>query len=403
MTRLGRAQGIALVAFAAAIPVGEGLAMGLLALVTLIGGVRLVLEGAYAAKRWQMEPFIGFGIWVLAGIGAWLWGGYGVLDAGEFSRWLPILALGLVPWFIVNVEAKYREQAAVAFLVVLILAAVFSLLTVGLNARPGEWLVRGASGGVVQGRMPFDSSRTVAGGFYFHRLKFAHVASLGFVLLAVRLLVAKLSLRRRVFEGVAVAILGTALMFTFARAALLGVAAGVAIVALLTPGRRRLLCLGLAAAGLAIAMLSEPVRERIASIVAAQASSERAILWSQALRVIADHPLGVGLGNYTQIVGAYYDTVEASFSTRTYAHSLWLSAWAESGPVGVLSIVGGLLAAPTRLKRRGSSWRFIAAAGVVACWLAIGLTHDLLYHQSVALAYAATLGWLIAVPGGEQR
>ncbi|MBC7793910.1 MAG: hypothetical protein H7Z43_09385, partial [Clostridia bacterium] len=116
-------------------------------------------------------------------------------------------------------------------------------------------------------------------------------------------------------------------------------------------------------------------------------------------------PLGVGFGNYSAIIGRYYDTVRPDFTVRTYPHSMVLAAWAETGPIGMTAYIGlwAVFAAACGgvLWRKDGEASGRAAAGgglfLVTALGIVGSTHDLLYHNAVALAFAAGIGAVLAL------
>ena len=151
-----------------------------------------------------------------------------------------------------------------------------------------------------------------------------------------------------------------------------------------------------------VALSVPSVSERVRSIGGEEASAVRALIWSQGVRVIADHPLGAGLGNYSRLVGRYYDTVDPGFNVRTYPHSVVLAAWAETGPVGLLGLLYAwaafALLCVEVLRRGATAGKASAAAGLfcVAAFWTVGLTHDVLYHNAVAFAFFGMMGWVLA-------
>lgn len=350
------------------------------------------VENARIGLRWY--PALGIVGWFAAGALAWLLGGYGILDPGEIGRWLSLSAFAIVPCALEDLGERELDRLATGFIAALFIATVFSLLTVSVNVRPGEWWVRGASSGFHQGRMPGAWDKTVAGGFYFHRLIYAHVLVIGICALLARQVTVSMRFWRRSAELAMLACLSVGLFLTYARAALVGVFVAALVLALLIPGRARwgLFALGLIAAVSVAAIPS--VRARVLSGLAAQASTERSLIWSQAVRIASEHPMGIGLGNYPRVVSEYYDVSQASFPTRTYGHNMWLTTWAETGPLGVVSFFGGMLwVAWCAL---GERRRPIAAMliAMVVCLLTIGLTHDTFYHPPVAMSWSAVLAYL---------
>ncbi|MEM6731329.1 MAG: O-antigen ligase family protein, partial [Myxococcota bacterium] len=315
------------------------------------------------------------------------------LDPGELGRWMSFSALVIVPLSLSGVNEEWRDRIGAAYCITVVAASVFALCTVALNARPGEWLVRGASNGIAQGRMPYDTSKTVAGGFYFHRLKFAHVATIGALMLLVRQLTVALSLRRRLLEGVGLLCIIAALFLTYVRADILGLAVGVFALGLFASRRSRMALAALAVVAIVVGASIPTVRERIGTMFVAQTSSERSLIWAQAVRIIADHPFGAGIGNYSKIVGAYYDLEDATFPTRTYGHNLWLTTWAETGPLGVMGLLGGFIVLAWRARERLPSAYALALISTIACLLTIGMTHDIFYDPPVSLSASSVIGY----------
>jgi O-antigen ligase len=142
------------------------------------------------------------------------------------------------------------------------------------------------------------------------------------------------------------------------------------------------------------------VRQRALSTGSSGAAGVRAVIWSQATAILWDHPYGIGLGNYPEVVARYYGANDPlTESPRTYPHSLWLMAWAEAGPLGAagfglfwlqLWLVGaqGLVrGASARHKQAGAALLF-----TVTAMLTVGLTHDVLFHNIVALVFFCALG-----------
>jgi O-antigen ligase len=150
--------------------------------------------------------------------------------------------------------------------------------------------------------------------------------------------------------GVAAAALGTvALVFTFQRAAYLGLAVALATLAGLLarqrPGRIRwmpvlagLVLALLAVVTLDIVVLHGRVVERMGRLTQ---DPNRVRLWQTALRMAADHPvLGVGTGRYAFFFREYAGALAEGFGPFWgTAHSLYLHLLAEQGLVGLASFL----------------------------------------------------------------
>ncbi len=399
-------HGVALVMFAALVPVGEGVAYVALGLAALMCAVswRPALR-ALRERPTTRVMLVAFAVWLACGLLAVALSGHGWLRPAELGRWPPLLAIFVVVASAPVVGELWLKRAAMAFTVMLTVASLFALVQYGFNVRPGEWLTR-STVGVGQALVPGEP-RTVAGGFYFHRLKMGHVLLVGLAVACGRLFFGDLPRRRWVAEAVLGAIFVVTLLLTFTRGAVLGGAvAGVVCLPFLR-GRLRVAAVGVFVLALAVGFAMPGVRTRMMSAASEEASATRGLVWSQGVRIIADHPLGVGLGNYSALVGRYYDAVRPEFTVRTYPHSMVLAAWAETGPVGLFAYLwawsafavacGRLLL--SRVAGDSSHRRTAAGCGLFAVTAlgVVGLTHDLLYHNSVALAFAGVVGVVLAL------
>ncbi len=399
-----RWHGVFVVLVGAAIPVGEGLAFAAL------GAVLLLLVLRHREVRWGIVEseesrlvLVSLLAWLLFGLAALVLGGEGWQKPGELGRWSPYLALPLALWSSTCLPRQVWRRAAVAFVALLVVACLFALLQYTFNVRPGEALSRVDSTIATQGRIPGHFNATVAGGFYYHRLKMAHVLVLGIGVMFARQMFLGLSLRRRAIELAVLALFATTCVLTYSRGALLALLGGALACLPFASRRWRLTAVAGLVVACALAFAHPAVRARIDSIGSAQASSVRALIWSQGARIIADHPLGVGLGNYPVIVGRYYDTADPSFTVRTYPHNIWLAAWAETGPLGLaayaLAWAAFALLCIRHVRRADSEAQAAAAAGLfgIVGMAVIGFTHDVLFHNAVALAFAGLCGWVLAV------
>jgi O-antigen ligase len=248
----------------------------------------------------------------------------------------------------------------------------------------------------------------VMGGLYYHRLKMAHVLLVALGPQVARHLVLPMRPVRRAAEAMALAACMAALGLTYARAAYLGAAGGAWACAMglayYRPSLRRRLVAWVVVIGLSVCValaMSPAVRQRLLSVRGQDAAKVRQVIWTQAIAMTHAHPWGVGLGNYPQVVGPYYHLADPfDPSPITYPHSMVWMAWAEAGPVGLIAwlffwlstltdALRGLAAAQaTRTQQvAAGAWLFIGTAlGLV------GLTHDVLFHNIVALTFFAALG-----------
>ena len=241
-----------------------------------------------------------------------------------------------------------------------------------------------------------------AGGFHFHRLRFAHgaVATLG-PTIAVAL--------RTVHARVAVASVATAAMLllatyvSYARAALaVGVLVAALAVSVLGRGAARWSGLALTAA-FAVAAASSP--EWRSRLVRGEQNllggDERRLSMEVGWELARRHPLvGVGFGNYQ----------EAAWETRVRtgvtpllsidAHNLWLTAWVETGLVGLLLTAAyhALLARALLRRWRAGSWIAAGALLSFAAFHLLSQVHYLPHHTGVYLTFALVWGLGLAPP-----
>ena len=235
-----------------------------------------------------------------------------------------------------------------------------------------------------------------AGGFFFHRLRFAHgaVATLGPTLAVA------LRTRRAAIAAAAIALtaaLLTATYISYARAALV-VAVSIAVAAVLALGR------GLWRAGAAIvvvvgalAVLSSP--EWRSRMVRAQqnllSGAERRLSMEVGWELVKAHPLvGVGFGNYQEAAWATRRTTSVTPMLSIDAHNLWLTAWVETGVIGLLLTAAyhALLLQALVRRLRDGSW--IAAGALLSFggFHLLSLVHYLQHHTGVYLSFALAWG-----------
>jgi len=193
------------------------------------------------------------------------------------------------------------------------------------------------------------------------------------------------------------AVMGAALISTGSRGPTLGL-----IVALLFFGLRALprITMGMAAvahfaAAAGVTWLALAPRDgslgRFFDLVSspgdALESSRRTDLWGDTLPVIADHPLGVGYGRWSQHVGA-------GPLTR-YPHNLFLELFAEGGwfvGAALLSVTVAVLYRLLRQSRTGDPSAVLVFAMLLAETLAVNVSGDLNARTFFLLL---TLGYVV--------
>ena len=127
---------------------------------------------------------------------------------------------------------------------------------------------------------------------------------------------------------------------TFSRAGFLALVASALVFTLVQ--RRRWLLLSVALAVLPLLLIVAPIpqgyADRIQTIRTFQDSEETSALsrfhfWRVALRISADHPLGIGLWNFESVYDSY-DDLDGLYGRRRAVHNSFLQALDETGWLG---------------------------------------------------------------------
>jgi hypothetical protein len=403
-----KGHGLALMLLALGIPLGEGIAllgMGLVILFCLIRRYEMpwceLRDGL--AGPW----FLGWLSWFAIGLALVFFSGQGVLHSSEVFRHAPILA-GPAVFLSVRSLPKQTLNKVLGLLVVMLgAAALFGLYQWFTGTHPMVFLARADSSIASQSRIPGSYEAMAAGGFYFHRLKMAHVLVLAFGILFPILFDTS---RRKAWHHLLCGLFLVCLVGTFAKASWGALLVASVLTAYCLRQRLRAPVLLTSLGGVVFLLYLDnsgalPWSGRLGGSL-----SIRTMIWGQALEVIRDYPGGVGLGNYSEVVARYYDQVMPAFHIRTYPHNLLLSWWVECGAAGMLVMVVAWSvtfikaikgAANERLPSLNRTRYASLAFSLCAFWI-IGLTHDVFYHQSVALMFFSGVGWLLGqLPDGE--
>ncbi len=205
------------------------------------------------------------------------------------------------------------------------------------------------------------------------------------------------------------ALLLAALGASLSRGAWIGAAAGLVALVLLSPPARRSVVLlvggGVVATFVATVIgsgVSTAVVDRIAGLAQGSANpyDQRGLIWAEGLRQFGDAPFtGQGPGGYpaAAVTGSLRSglLVEAE-----HAHNLILTTAAEHGLIGLVSLVGLMLAllvlglrARTAFADGGSPDDAVGVAALIAALVAVA-THGMLDYP-LRNATAATTVWLL--------
>ena len=338
------------------------------------------------ALDWPVLAFLGLA--VLSD----LWAEDGAAPLSNATLWRSVLG-----FFVVAHGLRLLPREAPLKLVYCVCAGLLLSSLVGLlQYRTGVDLVYLAhlrsEAALVEA--PGVPGRFGAMGFFTSRLTFGHSATVLAAFLVGALAAGALPVRRIWIAAGAAALGLAAVAVTFDRAAWLGAFAAVALAALCSSARVRKALLPALLLMLLLASLHGGIRDRFGSTFSAGANSDRVFLWTQAVRIIRDHPLrGVGFGNYSRVCGRYYDQVDPTFGMRTWAHNLELSTLAETGPLGLLAMLWILGAAALALRRRMRAGGLaLGGLSALAAFFVIAQAHDVLYDTKVMYGLWLVLG-----------
>jgi O-antigen ligase len=190
--------------------------------------------------------------------------------------------------------------------------------------------------------------------------------------------------------GTGVVVLGyAAVLLTASRGGVLGALAGAGVfVVLRRPSARRI-----AAAVLALAVA-------VAALLLAAGGSVgvRADVWTESLRMIGEHPLGVGPGRAGPLLAAAVPGDEQF----QHAHNLWLNWLVETGYLGLAGILGvtvGAGAITAYTIRRDTGVVAAALAAGLAGFAVIGLADHPANASRLSLVMWTVLGLLAGLLG----
>ncbi|OGC78397.1 MAG: hypothetical protein A2145_01730 [candidate division Zixibacteria bacterium RBG_16_40_9] len=149
----------------------------------------------------------------------------------------------------------------------------------------------------------------------------------------------KLNFKFNLFYKVGLLILGLALIFSYARSAILGGVVGVLFWGMIK-GKKLFLYL-LAAVILLLGLVSIlepqlPKRIEYAFSPSHPSNSVRMGLWQTSWNMVKDKPIfGIGPGNFTKVFDQY--KVPQEYDTIAHPHNDYLNVWVNSGIVGLLA------------------------------------------------------------------
>ena len=388
---------VGLLLWAVGVQVTEGVASRG-AIMALVGAARdaqaqrAFSPGAPVEKTWRpLFMLLSWGLLWSSLLGWRLPTGFG---AARLVDWLGV---PVAAWAVARLGAKRLAPIAAVAASFLLLSCVCA----GLQ-HYGLWPPREAFNGWEWTRFPFDrvyepapgaEGRYLAGGLLFHRLRFAHVTSLG-ALLALAVVLRTVGFAR-IFSG-AVAVIGLASVAVFpgARAAFVAGVFGCAVLLVVMAGSRKIAVLSVAGVALASGLLlvvSPALRTRLMESASLQGSGDRAGLVRAGLAAVSAHPVvGVGPGRYKPGEWAPEDASHFAREHGGKTHNMFLTAAAEQGVLGALLLLWWLAFLARGYWKAGGDAR--SGLAVLALLVALGMLHDPLFHAEVSLAFALALG-----------
>jgi O-antigen ligase len=196
-----------------------------------------------------------------------------------------------------------------------------------------------------------------------------------------------------------------AIILTRSRSAVVGLAVGVLAAILLAPPRHRLkilLCLVVVLAG--GLYLSDPqFLARTATIMSSEeerdsSAQSRVRLAKAGVQMVADHPLGVGPGNFYQHIGRYIPEYAGKDAHNTYVRC-FTELGLQGGAVFLL-LIGNAFAIPLKVrkqvvhfpKERRQDLIYLSHAMLVSISALLGCC------LTISLTYVEFIWWFLALP-----
>ena len=179
-------------------------------------------------------------------------------------------------------------------------------------------------------------------GFFGQPITFGEYLSM-VLIMALMLLFAASEKKRRFLFGLSIPIIFAGLVFTYSRAAWVGLLAGITTIGVLN-GKRALLVLSVGVVLICITLAFFPklsVTKRAISILdlAYWSGAERTYLWRSSLKIIKDHPItGVGVDGFRKVYPQYI-LPQAKEPHLTHPHNTFLGIAVECGILGLAAFL----------------------------------------------------------------
>ena len=150
-----------------------------------------------------------------------------------------------------------------------------------------------------------------------------------------------LSSTRLLTTGIVLFTIITALIFAKSTGAIIGVAAGLIVYALVKKQTRvwTLLLLFIGSISFMILPMHNPIKQEL--LLQDRSGQIRISMWSEAIELLKDNPIkGTGLASYDKKIEPYHTTVNnEGIEIFHHPHNIFLTMWANIGIVGLLGFV----------------------------------------------------------------
>jgi len=213
--------------------------------------------------------------------------------------------------------------------------------------------------------------------------------------------------RRRVAYALSTFIIALALYLTYSRGAWLGIAAGLAFIALAGDRRARPALIGVIVIGV-IAIIPFLQTERAQSLfqIGTGTGFFRVSVWESAIAMIRDHPIfGVGLDNFLYEYPKYINPAAWREPNLSHPHNIVLDFWARLGIAGVIVLAWMLFEFYRRGIRNARGINRALAIGLMASMtaaLAHGMIDAAYFYVDLAFVWMLMLGVIEAVSAQEE-
>lgn len=206
-------------------------------------------------------------------------------------------------------------------------------------------------------------------GFFSSYMTFSGQLAMMIPILTALLFAGRTRLKQLLW-GLALGLVGLALLWTYTRSAWVGAAGALALMGYLRGRRVRIVLLIALLVLAALVMMQPELAARLVSIVNAEQNLERLYTWESTLAMIRDHLwTGIGKGNYRQLAPAYRAEYALEFTSRAHAHNNILQVAVEGGIVALLCFLWLWVVIFRELYR---AYRRIPESRPRCKWLALG-------------------------------